>query len=135
MVVVATIDAALQHTLERIWVRREEPIQCLAEGEPIVDVILEQNPSLVILDLFLANPSGLEILRQIRAGGYVGQVVLLGGSSVQSLAPEAWRLGAIQVVGRPFHVNQILGALRVAREGRELDLAFQGHSERNRGIP
>ena len=53
------------------------------------------------------------MLRQLRTEGYKGKIVMLGGQSSQSLAPEATRLGAWQIVGRPFNAGQVLGAAGV----------------------
>ena len=79
-----------------------------------MNLALRHYPSVVIVDLYLTHPSGIEILRQLRTEGYSGKVVVLGGQSVQTLAPEATRLGALQIVGRPFNASQVLGAVRVA---------------------
>ena len=81
-----------------------------------MDSVFRHQPSLVILDLYLTHPSGIEVLRQLRAEGYSGKVVVLGGQSTQSLAPEATQLGALQIMRRPFDANQVLGAVRVAKE-------------------
>ncbi|MGE0474656.1 MAG: response regulator [Nitrospirales bacterium] len=111
---IATIDPALRQSLRRTLEERGESFLVLEEGANIVQSVLKQNPSLVILDLYLTNPSGIEILRRLRTLGFPGKVVVLGGQSVQTLAPEACRLGAFQIVGRPFNPNQILCAARVA---------------------
>jgi len=116
MLLVATVDPNLQSQLKQTLTKKGEPFLLLEEGENIANSVFHQHPSLVILDLYLAHPSGLAILRQIRAEGYSGKVVALGGQSAQSLAPEATRLGALQIVGRPFSANQVLGAVRVAKE-------------------
>lgn len=121
MLLIATIDPILRANLQQTLTEKGDPFLLLEEGEEIVDSVFRHNPSLVILDLYLAHPSGLAILRQLRAEGYSGKVVVLGGQSVQSLAPEATRLGALQIVGRPFDANQILGAVRVAKETLDND--------------
>lgn len=114
MLMIATIDPVLIRGLRRILEERGESFLILKEGANIVQSVIKQNPSLLILDLYLTNPSGIEILRQLRILGFPGKVVVLGGQSVQTLAPEACRLGAFQIVGRPFNPNQILCAARVA---------------------
>jgi two-component system response regulator YesN len=116
MLLIATIDPILQSHLRETMTKKGDPFLLLEEGENIVDSVFRYHPSLVILDLYLTHPSGIEILRQLRAEGYSGKVVVLGGQSTQSLAPEATRLGALQIVGRPFDANQVLGAVRVAKE-------------------
>jgi DNA-binding response OmpR family regulator len=115
MLLIATIDPILRNHLEDTLTKKGDPFIVLEEGENIVQAVLRHQPSIVILDLFLSHPSGLEILRQLRAEGYEGKVVVLGGASTQSLVPEATRLGALQIMGRPFNASQVLGAVRVAR--------------------
>ena len=130
MLMIATIDPILRQGLQRTLEERGEAFLVLEEGANIVQSVLEQNPSLVILDLYLTNPSGIEILRQLRTAGFPGKVVVLGGQSVQTLAPEACRLGASQIVGRPFNPNQILGALRVASGSLDHDPVHSGANYR-----
>ncbi len=121
MLLIATVDPILRSHLRQRLTEKGDSFQILEEGENIVDSVFCHQPSLVILDLYLTHPSGLAILRQLRAEGYAGQVVVLGGQSSQSLAPEATRLGALQIVGRPFSANQVLGAARVAKERLAID--------------
>ena len=114
MLLIATIDPILRSHLQQTLAEKGEPFLLLEEGENIVDLAFRHYPSVVIVDLYLSHPSGIEILRQLRTEGYSGKVVVLGGQSAQTLAPEATRLGALQIVGRPFNASQVLGAVRVA---------------------
>ena len=114
MLLIATIDPILRKNLQQTLTEKGDSFLLLEEGEDIIDAVFRHTPTLVVLDLYLTHPSGVEILRQLREKGFSGKVVLLGGQSAQTLAPEASRLGAIQIVGRPFNANQVLGAVRVA---------------------
>jgi len=114
MLLIATIDPILRKNLQKTLTEKGDPFLLLEEGEDIIEAVFRHTPSMVVLDLYLTHPSGLEILRQLREKGFSGKVVLLGGQSVQTLATEASRLGAVQIVGRPFNANQVLGAVRVA---------------------
>jgi ActR/RegA family two-component response regulator len=114
MLLIATIDPILRKNLQETLTEKGDPFLLLDEGEDIIDAVFRHNPSLVVVDLYLTDPSGLEILRQLREKGFSGKVVVLGGQSTQNLTPEASRLGAVQIVGRPFNANQVLGAVRVA---------------------
>ena len=114
MLAIATIDSRLRESLASSFRQHGKAFLVLLEEEDIVQAVLHHHPSLVILDLYLSHPSGLEVLRQLRSGGFSGKVVLLGGPSTQTLASEASRLGAVQIVGRPFSTHQVLGAVRIA---------------------
>jgi DNA-binding NarL/FixJ family response regulator len=114
MLLIATIDPVLRSHLQQTLTEKGDPFLLLDEGENIVDLAFRHHPSVVIVDLYLTHPSGIEILRQLRTDGYSGKVVVLGGQSAQTLVPEATRLRALQIVGRPFDASQVLGAVRVA---------------------
>ena len=122
MLLIATIDPILRENLQQTLTKKGDSFLTLEEGEDIITAVFRHNPSMVVLDLYLTHPSGLEILRQLREKGFSGKVVVLGGQSDQSLAPEASRLGAVQIVGRPFNANQVLGAVRVASGDLDQDL-------------
>jgi len=122
MLLIATIDPILRKNLQQTLTKKGDSFLTLEEGEDIITAVFRHNPSMVVLDLYLTHPSGLEILRQLREKGFSGKVVVLGGQSDQSLAPEASRLGAVQIVGRPFNANQVLGAVRVASGDLDQDL-------------
>ena len=121
MLAIATIDPILRKDLTTNLYQKGDPFLVFQEGDNIVSMVLHHNPSLIILDLYLSQPSGLEILRQLRSAGFSGKVILLGGPSSQTLTPEASRLGAVQIVGRPFSSEQILGALRIAGTSQKKD--------------
>ena len=122
MLLIATIDPILRKNLQQTLTKKGDPFLMLEEGDDIIQAAFRHTPSLVVLDLYLAHPSGLEILCQLRAQGFSGKVVLLGGPSAQTLAPEASRMGAIQIIGRPFNANQVLGAVRVASGDLDQDV-------------
>ena len=122
MLLIATIDPILRKNLHQTLTEKGDPFLLLEEGEDIVEAVFRHNPSIVVVDLYLTHPSGLEILRQLREKGFSGKVVVLGGQSTQNLTPEASRLGAVQIVGRPFNASQILGAVRVASGDLDQDV-------------
>ena len=119
MLLVATIDPILRHNLQEALTQQRDSFLILEDGEDIVEAVLRHQPSLVILDFLLSHPSGLISLRRLRTIGFSGKVIVLGGPSTQSFVAEATRLGTLQIIGRPFNANQILGAARVAQ--RALD--------------
>ena len=109
MLLLATIDPILRSHLQRALTEKEDFL-LLEEGDNIIETAFCHEASVLILDLYMSHPSGLDILRKLRIQGFGGKVVVLGGQSTQSLASEAMRLGALQIVGRPFNANQVLGA-------------------------
>ena len=87
-------------------------------------------PDIIILDGNCPHIDALEILKDLKAEGYKGQTIVLGGPSSAPLVPEVSRFGAIQTAGRPLAVNRVLGAIRIAQEHLNADLCR--HASANR---
>jgi YesN/AraC family two-component response regulator len=74
-------------------------------------MVSEIKPQLVLMDIVMPGMDGLSALRIIAAqhpAVRVAMVSSIGG--MPSRAEEAFRLGAVQVLGKPFD-RDILGAL------------------------
>lgn len=70
--------------------------------QDVFPMVKEKNPLVIVLDMYVAEPSGLEVLRELRAQNYRGKVVALAGTSLGSLMSQALQLGVDQVIGG-FH--------------------------------
>ena len=116
MLLVATNEKGFRTEMKKVLAEKGDFCVMAETGQEVLDQVNQIYPDVIILDLYLKEPSGLEVLRRLRAQGYVGKVIVLAGHSVQTMIPEAFRLGALQIVGRPLHVHHVLGAVRVASD-------------------
>lgn len=66
--------------------------------QDVLDAVKQIKPDLIVLDMYVADPNGLEILRRIRGAEYRGKVVALGGTSLSTVLSTAQALGVDQVV-------------------------------------
>jgi len=73
--------------------------------QDVLTMATQQQPLVVLLDMYVSHPSGLEVLRELRAHGFKGKVVLLGGSSMSSVISQAHQLKVDQIVGGPQWVG------------------------------
>jgi DNA-binding NtrC family response regulator len=83
--------------------------------------VFQAPPDIIILDGGCPQFDAIEILKELHDRKYEGKTIVLGGRPEAPLLPEASRLGAIQVAGRPLAVNRVLGAIRIAQEHLETD--------------
>ena len=67
-----------------------------------VDLFKSLHPALVVLDLRLADGSGLDVLRQMRALDATAPVIVLTGYASLSSVEESLRLGAADFLHKPF---------------------------------
>ncbi|HSY11771.1 MAG TPA: response regulator transcription factor [Verrucomicrobiae bacterium] len=92
-----------------------------ANGEEALRLVQEQNPQVLVLDLFMPGGDGFEVLRTLeRAGNRVASVVLTGSES-QNDYVQVVRLGARGLVLKADNPQKLFAAIRSVAEG---DLAF-----------
>jgi len=111
----------LQSVLDRI--DGADVVGTARDGAQAIREIGERKPDLVMMDIVMPRMDGLAALRFIRAKHPEVRVCMLssvGGSAIR--AEEAFRLGAIQVLGKPIDENVvealIESCLHGASEGR-----------------
>ncbi len=95
-------------------------VQAVASAEEALEV-LEQFPvDILLTDLKLPNTSGLDLLKRVRGlYPHTSVLVLTQYGSIES-AVEATRLGAVDYVTKPFHVEELKA--RLERLARDLEL-------------
>lgn len=94
----------------------------ISQAKELLISLRQTTPDIIILDGNCPHIDTLEILKNLKAEGYKGQTIVLGGRSSAPLVPEVSRFGAIQTAGRPLAVNRVLGAIRIAQEHLNTDL-------------
>ena len=77
------------------------------------------HPRLIVLDLYLSEPSGLDVLKALRQAGYQGKVIVLSGEAMLSVACHAHSLGIDKVLHLPAKVagHFDFGELETALKG------------------
>lgn len=92
-----------------------------ANGEEALRLVQEHNPQVLVLDLFMPQGDGFEVLRTLeRAGNRVASVVLTGSES-QNDYVQVVRLGARGLVLKADNPQKLFAAIRSVADG---DLAF-----------
>jgi two-component system response regulator (stage 0 sporulation protein A) len=90
-----------------------EVVGTATDGAMAVTVVGQKRPDLVLMDIVMPRLDGIAALRLLRIQQpelRVAIVSSVGGAA--SRASEAFRLGAVQVVAKPFEPEQIESLLR-----------------------
>ncbi len=102
-------------------------------GEECLDIIGEELPNLVLLDIWLPGIDGIETLKQIKAKHPQIQVIMISGHGTVESAVTTTKLGAFDFVEKPLSLDKIVltvnHALDIARleEENRLLKNGQGH--------
>ncbi len=83
------------------------------------------NPSLVILDVYLPDGNGIDLIPRFRNGNKFLPIILVSGQSEIEEVVRAMQMGATDYVKKPFDYEELLIKINMAldgtREKKELD--------------
>lgn len=103
-------DEAFTHVLSRAMQRRGVSVHCAHNTTDALAALQQFQPARILLDLKLAEESGLSLLRPLREHCPDTPIVILTGYSSVATAVEAVKLGATHYLCKPASVEEILAA-------------------------
>ncbi|MGB8885847.1 MAG: response regulator transcription factor [Candidatus Korobacteraceae bacterium] len=122
-IVIADDHAVLRESLAALLQSQPDfdVVGAAANGEEALHLVREYRPQVLVLDLFMPESDGFEVLRTLdRAGDRVASVVLTGSES-QNDYVQVVRLGARGLVLKGDDPRKLFAAIRSVAEG---ELAF-----------
>jgi len=109
-------------------------VATIGRGEEALDAVQRRKFDIVLVDLFMSQVSGLDILRAVLEANKDTIVVVMTGNPSVTSSIEALRIGAWDYLPKPFsatHLQVLIGrashAVMVSRETRDLRLQLQQH--------
>ena len=92
-------------------------VVCVAHSAAAaLQAVKELNPDLVVLDVFLPDRSGLELLRALRAAGATCEVIAISAARDPETVTAFMHLGALRYLVKPFDPAALIGQLGQVRE-------------------
>jgi len=114
-------DASVVASL-RLFLKSDYEVHSASTVREGVHLFESLQPSLVILDLRLADGDGLDVLREIRRVNPTAPVIVLTGYASMKTAEESLRLGASDYLHKPFdgyrlksRINELTSAVSPQR--------------------
>jgi len=87
---------------------------------------------LVILDIFLPKPIGLEILKQLKKEYHKIKVIILSGNDEEDLIYETFKYGASAFLNKGIEEEEFLNAIQIVLSGEQyLSLALEKKVTKN----
>jgi DNA-binding response OmpR family regulator len=118
MIMLVTYRSELRDQLNTLLQAKGHETCIPPHRQDVVAVMEDCHPDLIVLDLYLADPSGLAVLKILRDDRYQGPIVMLSGPSMTSVLHDALPMGVDKVVHVP---EQITGRFDFG----ELELAIE----------
>ena len=100
---------------ERLEIRGFTP-RVAHNGERAIQLVEEDPPDVMVLDLKMPGMDGLEVLRRVKRAHPRVQVVMLTGHGSERDEDAARRLGAFEHLQKPVELRDLLRVLESAHE-------------------
>jgi two-component system response regulator RegA len=105
-------DATLRDRLARALRERGCDVRTAANHGEAMAVANRESPEMVVVDLRMPGPSGLELVRDLKALDPETRIVVLTGYGSIPTAIDAVRLGASHYLQKPADADEILAAFK-----------------------
>jgi CheY-like chemotaxis protein len=113
VVLVVDDDARVREVLHAI-LDGEYQVADAADGGEAVKAVRARPVDLVLLDILFPEVDGIEILKELKAIAPGIPVIMLAGVRTIRTTVAAMKLGAVDYVTKPFHVDELLELIRGA---------------------
>lgn len=121
--------------IHRRFVERVPGFEVVGEartGEDALVAVAEQRPDLVLLDIYLPDMTGIDVLRRLRGGAHPVDVLVVTAARDVETVQAAYRGGAVQYLIKPFTAEAMAERLVEFRR-RQRSLAGSGAAGREVG--
>jgi len=89
-------------------------------GTAAMRLMLKQPPDVVLLDIWMPDEDGIQVLEKIKKNYPQVDVVMMSGHGTIETAVKAIKLGAFDYLEKPLHIEKLLILLRHVFELKEL---------------
>jgi UDP-3-O-acyl N-acetylglucosamine deacetylase len=91
-----------------------------ADGRRALSLVRSERPELVLLDVWMPEVDGIELLRSLQEEPDRPQVIMISGHGNIETAVQATKLGAFDFIEKPFSIDALLQVVNRALEHRAL---------------
>ena len=107
-VLIVDDDAAVRDTIGGVLRDEGFLITTAASGHEAEQQISAERPDLVLVDVWMPDMDGIELLSRIKDSGSAMPVIVVSGHGSVDMAVKATRLGAVDFIEKPFSIEGLL---------------------------
>ena len=114
-------DDAISRKLATHILEGKYDVICASSGAEGLQILRSSAIDLVLLDLYMLDMNGLEVLQQIREDVSISdtKVIILSFSGIRTDVIESIRLGVLDFIRKPFLASDLLERIQAAPPLRE----------------
>ncbi len=124
-VLIVDDEEGIRESLSGIFEDEGYEVLTSSSGEEALKVLKEQNPDLILLDVWLPGIDGIKTLKEIKGLKPDLPVIMISGHGNIELAVKATRMGAYDFLEKPLSLERVLLAAKRALEKRTLEMEYK----------
>ena len=117
-ILVVEDDPAISTGLKASLETEGYKILVVNDGEEGLNAAMNENPTLILLDIMLPSMSGLEICMKLRNKGVVTPIIMLTARTEEADKLLGFELGADDYVTKPFSMKELLARIKAILKRR-----------------
>jgi two-component system, NtrC family, nitrogen regulation response regulator NtrX len=118
-------EEGIRESLSGIFEDEGYEVLTSSSGEEALKVLKEQNPDLILLDVWLPGIDGIKTLKEIKGLKPDLPVIMISGHGNIELAVTATRMGAYDFLEKPLSLERVLLVAKRALEKRTLEMEYK----------
>ncbi|MCW8802854.1 MAG: response regulator [Ignavibacteriaceae bacterium] len=100
--------------IQNYFERRGIPVEIFTESQKAIDRLKEKTFEVIISDIWMQGPSGIDVLTAVKKEGYKSEVILITGYSMLETYRQAEYIGAYDFIAKPFQMTEIYNLVKKA---------------------
>jgi len=122
LIMIVDDEEGIRDALSGIFVDEGYETVTASSGEEAVRLFKENQPDVVLLDVWMSGMDGIQTLRELREGNPELPVIVISGHANIEIAVKATKMGAYDILEKPLSMEKVLLTVDRALERRNLEL-------------
>ncbi|MFH1487805.1 MAG: response regulator, partial [Pseudomonadota bacterium] len=112
-VLVVDDERRTRHSFSKV-LKDECDVLLASRGDEAIEVFSKHLVDVVLLNTLLPDGNGIDLLEKFKAGNPNVKVIMISGAQEIHIAAKAVKLGACEVITKPFAVDDVIHIIRNA---------------------
>ena len=100
-------ESDIREFARNFFKKRKIDVSVASGGRQALDLIAQEGPDLVLLDVRMEEMTGIEVLRELRKSKPSSKVIMVSGVEDEETIKEANALGVIGYIHKPFILEEL----------------------------
>lgn len=106
-VLVVDDEPLITDMVSKFLTRRGYTVLSASNGREALERVVEKRPDVIVLDLYLPDLNGIDVMQELRRNRYPGRIVILTAGQEEDLLQQALQLDAIDIVTKPVDLERL----------------------------